>query len=270
MKKEITSQYQLSKTVNLKVFALLCFCTLLQANSLLLFAADYCGQPVPHDIAHEGYKQPTSSFVDNAFSDPDGAQMNEQPSQNQQALSGEAIYIPPGSSIPITLDRPIGSNISHVGETAYAYVSGNNYGIPSGTIAELVILMVEPAARGFSRPGKIQIGANRLILPNNQSVWLRGLIVDSRGKDKLVGQSGGSRVGRSLGKAALGAGLGAASGAGVGAIAKGNLAPAIWLGTAIGFVIGGIWAATAKGKEVTLPSGMQVFLSVSQGAQSSY
>ncbi|MDX1921107.1 MAG: hypothetical protein SFU25_10280 [Candidatus Caenarcaniphilales bacterium] len=225
-------------------------------------ASDYCGQPVPFDIANEGYEQ-NKGFAKDAFFDP-GEKSKD---QSTPTLSGNVVYIPPGATIPITLDRPIGSGFSKVGSIAYARMDSQMFGIPPGTIAELSVIMVEPSARFFGRPGRIQIASNRLIMPNGRSVWLRGLVVDRIGQSKLSGSTGGKRFAKSVSKVALGAGVGAASGLGIGAAADGRLGTATLVGAAIGAVIGGIWAAATKGQDVTLPQGMPVSLSVVEGAQ---
>ncbi len=243
----------------------LLYCSLCLLLSSSVRAADYCGQPVPHDIAHEGYKEP----VKNPFADPGaGSSSNQGMQGGQNTLSGQVIYIPPGSAIPLYLDRGISSSMTRLGDIAYAHIiNGERYGIPAGSIAELVILMVEPAGRSFGRPGRIQIGANRILLPNGNSIWIKGLIVDQAGNPSLQNQKRFSRFTNTAGKVALGAGVGAASGVAIGAAANGNLGTGALVGTAIGAVIGGIWAATQKGQDVMLPSGMPVVLSVNQGTQ---
>lgn len=253
---------QIKKIFSLSFIFQICF-LLLSFGVPQVFASDYCGQPVPQDIANEGFNQKEEEFVKDAFSDP-SQKSND---QSSPSLSGSVVYIPPGATIPITLDRAIGSGFSKTGGIAYARMDNQMFGIPPGTIAELVIVMVEPSARFFGRPGRIQIASNRLIMPNGRSVWLKGLIVDRLGQSKLSGQSGGKRFINNFGKVALGAGVGAASGLGIGAASNGKLGTATLVGSAIGAVVGGIWAAATKGQDVTLPQGMPVSLSVVEGAQ---
>jgi hypothetical protein len=250
--------------------ALTFFISLSLCGNLSLYASDYCGQPVPQDIASEGFKRTDGGSVEHPFGDPGSTWSGSSSSQNQ--LSGRIIFVPPGATIPLYLDRPLGSSLNRMGDTAYAYVAdGSTYGIPSGTVAELVILMVEPASRGFAKPGRMQIGVNRLILQNGQSVWMRGLVVDNKGDSRLQSQRRGARVINTAGKIALGAGVGAASGALAGAaIGNGNTGTGAIIGTAIGAVVGGIWAATVKGKDVFLPQGMTVLLTVKEGTQAYY
>jgi hypothetical protein len=246
---------------------------LMSTNSLCLLevkSADYCGQPIPRDLAEEGYE----SKVEKPFADPmEGNSSSKEKdtgnsgSYSQPPLRGQAVYIPPGASIPVYLDRAVGSGFSKVGEVAYGRVDGSNFGLPSGSIAEMVVLMVEPAKRGFAKPGRIQIGANRIILPNGQSVWLRGLVTNQKGDSKLSAQTGSKRAWNSAGKIALGSGAGALAGLGVGAISKGNLGTATLAGAGIGLVAGGIWAALVKGEEITVPAGVPLMLNVSEGAQ---
>lgn len=239
----------------------LIFTTLLASTA---FASDYCGQPVPYDIAQPGYNR----MIDNAFADPaaNHQSFNSQPTQIP-SLQGQAIYVPPGASLPIFLDRPIGSGFSRVGEIAYAHIQGLGFGIPQGTVAELTVLMSERANRGFAQAGRLQLGANRLILPTGQSIWLKGLVVDAQGRGALRGQTTGSRIGHSFGKVALGAGIGAASGAGIAYGANGQAGTGAVIGTVIGTVIGGIWAATTKGQDVLLPAGTQFYLNIVEGTQ---
>ena len=231
-----------------------------------VFASDYCGQPVPHDIAQPGYNK----MIDNAFADPkssSGGGFSGGNNQEMPSLQGQVVYVPPGAALPIFLDRPLGSGFSRIGEISYAYVQGTGFGIPQGTVAEITVLMVEPAGRGFARAGRLQLSANRLILPNGQSIWLKGLVVNAQGQTALKGQSTGSRVWHSVGKIALGAGIGAASGAGIGYGANGNVGTGAIIGTVVGTVIGGVWAGATKGQDVLLPSGTQFYLSVTEGTQ---
>lgn len=245
-----------------KVFLVVAFLNLTSFSS---FSADYCGQPIPRDMAHEGYEK----APDNPFADPGQNNGGSNNSQDKQ-LSGQVVYIPPGTSIPMSLDRPLGSGFSHMGDVAYGRIDGLMFGIPYGSVAELTVMMIEPASRVFGRPGRIQIGANRLILPNGQSVWMRGIVVDRLGENKLKGETGGRRTLKAVGKVALGSGIGAASGAGIAAISKGNAGTGAIAGTVIGVVIGGVWAAFSKGEEITLPTGKAVLLNVTDGAQISY
>ncbi|MDX1917935.1 MAG: hypothetical protein SFT81_02165 [Candidatus Caenarcaniphilales bacterium] len=187
------------------------------------------------------------------------------------ALVAQAIYIPPGATIPMYLDRPFSSGFSHVGDIGYARIANAaSFGIPTGSIAELVVLMVEPARRGFARPGRIQIGSNRLILPDGQSVYLRGLVINALGSSYLKRASGSQRFAQAVGKAALGAGVGALVGLITGAISGGTLGSATLVGAVAGVVVGGVWAAFSKGKDIELPSGLPVMLLVSDGAQATY
>lgn len=226
-------------------------------------ANDYCGHPIPQDIARQSSGKPP----DNPFADP-YAQSSR--GQQDQPLMGQVVYIPRGASLPVRLDRPVGSGISRVGDILYGRVEGGVFGIPPGSVAEMNVMMIEPASRMFARPGRIQIGANRLILPNGQSVWLRGIVIDRLGENQLKGESGGRRALKAAGKMALGAGLGTAAGAGIGAIADGKMGAAIATGAVIGVVIGGVWAALSKGQEITLPGGMPVLLNVTDGTHIMY
>ncbi len=246
----------------------ICLLVLINLNFQCL-ASDYCGQPIPKDISTEGYEKPDKPFADpSEYMENSGNNHNSGNNQNQgQNLSGHLIYIPPGSSMPLYLDRPVSSGFSHIGETFYGRVEGMSFGLPSGTMAELNILMVEASSRFFGKPGRLQIGVNRLILPNGQSVWLKGLVIDNKGQNQMAGQTKGKRFINAAGKVALGSGIGAASGAGIAAISKGNIGTGAIAGTIIGVVIGGIWAATQKGQDVMLPIGSNLLISVTEGTQ---
>ncbi len=246
-------------------------CFLILSNlAFQSLASDYCGQPIPRDISTEGYgKGPEKPFADPSEYMEGGGSNNNSHSNNNQSpnLSGHVIYIPPGSSMPLYLDRPISSGFSHIGETFYARVDGMTFGLPPGTMAELNILMVEGSSRFFGKPGRLQIGVNRLILPNGQSIWLKGLVVDNKGQNQLAGQTKGKRFINAAGKVALGSGIGAASGAGIASISKGNIGTGVVAGALIGVVIGGIWAATQKGQDVMLPTGSNLLITVTEGTQ---
>jgi hypothetical protein len=213
---------------------------------------------------YSGYNRP--KLAPTPFADP----LNP-PRQGETYLRGRLVSIPPGSTIPVVLDRAFGSEFSRLGEIGYARIpSTGSYGLPPGTLAEIVVIMVQPAKRWFNKSGKLQLSVNRFILPNGQSIWARGLVVDEAGLASLQGGSTAARIGGSLAKAALGSGIGAASGAGVSALSDGEAGVGAIVGAVTGAAIGGIWAASTKGRNVIIPAGKRVIVYVREGTQAYY
>ena len=224
------------------------------------------GQDSPlANIAQPGYQK---KMVPNAFADPSTQPLDSKINKQGPSLKGQVVYIPPGATIKVKLDRGVGSSFSRTGEILYAHINQSSFNLPADTVAEITVLMTQPARRGFARAGKIQLVCNRLILPNGKSIWLKALVTNQAGLPKFSGQSQYGRLGNSLGKVALGVGSGAIGGLITGAAAEGNLGIGTTIGAAIGAAFGGIWAAASKGKNITLTANSSVYLLVTEGAQS--
>lgn len=229
-------------------------------------SGDYCGQPIFQDLANEGYerdipdkfkfKDPSTFDTTNAFGHPEPG----------SGFKGLTLSIPPASEVPIILGQNISSATARPGDVAYAYVDMNQFNIPRGTMVELTILMAETGTKPFSRPGKLQIGANRLILPNKSSVWLKGLVLDRMKDSEFRSYGTGGRIVRTIGRVAIGTGVGAVAGLSAGAIFDKDKGTSTIVGTVIGAVVGGVWAAVSSGKDVVIPAGLPVSLSVAEGA----
>ncbi len=86
---------------------------------------------------------------------------------------------------------------------------------------------------------------------------------------KLQAETGGSRLAKGVGKAAVGAGLGAALGTAIGAISGGkkSVGKGAWSGAAIGGGLGALTEVASKGQELVIQSGSQLPVSLDQSLQ---
>ncbi|MFN5539519.1 MAG: hypothetical protein ACK481_05615 [Candidatus Melainabacteria bacterium] len=250
------------KRLDSSKFKALLFTVLIGSNLCLAsLSADYCAAPIDYDF---GQSDPIE-FIDGAFDDP----KDNQP-KSQDKVSGMNMRIVPGARIPMTLDRALGSGFSRMGEIAYGRLMANQaMGIPQGTIAEIVVMNSIPGERPFAKPGQIQLGVNRLILPSGESIWLGNASVSNMaGQSVMSGAQknrfgGNKRLWGSIGKVALGSGAGALAGLAIGAAGKAqNMGGAGLAGAGIGLLIGGFWAASSKGQDITLQTGTPINLSV--------
>ena len=186
-------------------------------------------------------------------------------------LRGRVVVAPAGSRFDATLSSPLSSGINRVGDVVTANVSsplvvGSDVVIPPGSQIIGQVVNAIPAARFMAGAGGIlEIRFTSIQTPDGQRYPLSASV--DTAQFKLQAETGGSRLAKGVGKAAVGAGLGAALGTAIGAIAGGMPGRGAWSGAAIGGGLGTLGAIASKGKELIIESGTQVPVLLDQSLQ---
>jgi len=166
------------------------------------------------------------------------------------------VTVPQGTEIAVTLSTAVGSATSQVGDiltatTTAPIVVGDRVAIPTGSTISGRVTGVDPASKGLDISEK----GGALVLAFDKVTTARGFstpmsaslarFAKSRGKTiGIIGGSaaGGALLGRILGDSTKDAAIGAAVGAGI--------------GTGI--------AAGTKGRELVIPAGTELALTLNQ------
>lgn len=220
--------------------------------------------------AQNGYQQPVEP--DDSYDQvlQHGTQQVAPP-QNGKPLRGRVVVAPAGAKFQASLAAPLSSGINQIGDIVTASVSsplviGSDVVIPAGSqIIGQVVNVVSAARFMAGSGGQLEIRFTSIQTPDGQRYPLSAS-VDST-ELKLQAETGGSRVAKGVGKAAVGAGLGAALGTAVGAIAGGMPGRGAWSGAAIGGGVGALSALASKGKELIIQGGTQLPISLDQSLQ---
>ena len=165
------------------------------------------------------------------------------------------VTVPQGTEVRLALDGPVGSSMSHVGDTFTARVTdpviaGDRVAMPAGSIVHGRVSEVTPAKKGLSgKQGALGLTFDKVVTPSGfgapVSAGWSGAGSGSGGKNaKIIGGTavGGALLGKMLGKNSKDARVGAA------------------LGGAIGTGI----AAGTKGEDVDLPAGSALTIKLEQ------
>lgn len=186
-------------------------------------------------------------------------------------LRGRVVVAPAGSRFDATLISTLSSGINRVGDIVTASVSsplvvGSDVVIPPGSQIIGQVVNSIPAARFMAGSGGVlEIRFTSIQTPDGQRYPLSASVDTTQ--FKLQAETGGSRLAKGVGKAAVGAGLGAALGTAIGAIAGGMPGKGAWSGAAIGGGLGTLGALASKGKELIIQSGTQVPVLLDQSLQ---
>ena len=233
-------------------------------NLLLVLVLTFIQLPV----LSQGYQQPIAP--DDSY---DRAIENRGPGIGtaQRPLRGKVIVAPAGSRFEATLVSTISSGISRVGDIVTATVStplviGSDVVIPGGSQVIGQVVNAIPARRFRAGAGGVlEIRFTAIQTPDGQRYPLSASVDTTQ--FKLQAETGGSRVAKGVGKAAVGAGLGAALGTAIGAIAGGMPGRGAWSGAAIGGGAGALTALASKGAELVLDSGTPLPVLLDQALQ---
>lgn len=166
------------------------------------------------------------------------------------------VTVPEGTSLHMTLTSPVGSATSQVGDTITAtttapIVIGDLVAIPAGSTVHGEVTNVDPATKGLKvseKGGSIVLTFTKVTTPGGESSPMSGSltsVASSKGKTAgIIGGSaaGGALLGKLLGKNTKDAAIGAVVGAGI--------------GTGV--------AAGTKGKEVVIPAGTELAITLDQ------
>lgn len=208
------------------------------------------------------------------FEDP-GEYYDQEPEIGTQArpLRGRVVVAPAGSRFDVTLATTLSSGINRVGDIVNATVSsplavGSDIVAPAGSLIVGQVVNAIPARRFRAGAGGVlEIRFTSIQTPDGQRYPLSASI--DANQFKLQAETGGSRLAKGVGKAAVGAGLGAALGTALGAISGGKkgVGKGAWSGAAIGGGLGALTALGSKGSELVLPSGSQLPVLLDQSLQ---
>lgn len=219
--------------------------------------------------AQEGYQQPLApaDSYDEVIHENRGFGIGT----TNRPLRGRVVVAPAGSRFDATLISTLSSGINRVGDIVTATVSapliiGSDVVIPNGSQVIGQIVNAIPARRFMAGSGGVlEIRFTSIQTPDGQRYPLSASVDTTQ--FKLQAETGGSRLAKGVGKAAVGAGLGAALGTAIGAIAGGMPGKGAWSGAAIGGGAGALGALASKGAELILQSGSQVPILLDQSLQ---
>lgn len=187
--------------------------------------------------------------------------------QDNVALRGRVSTIPKGTMLMIKLDQPISSFSNRMGDDLRATLENDIFisdsvALPAGSEVVGHVANVKSASH-MGKHGELDVQFTGVKTPSGMMIPIRANIVtkdntgilkgNTYGKDVLVG------VGYAAGGTGLGAVLGTASGSLIGATGAGAV-----FGTAMGGIAGIAYAMMRQGKEVVLPSGSRLSLSMEQ------
>jgi len=164
------------------------------------------------------------------------------------------VTVPEGTEVHMTLSSPVGSATSQVGDTVTgtvtsAVVVGDRVAIPVGSTIHGRVTGVDPATKGLKiaeKGGGIVLSFTKVTTPNgDSSVMSSSLTSLAKSKGKTAGIIGGSAAGGAILGKVLG---GSTKDAAIGAVVGGGI------GTGI--------AAGTKGKEVVIPAGTDLAITL--------
>lgn len=222
-------------------------------------------------FAQEGYQEPLG--VDDSYDQVLQNNRGPEAGTPRKPLRGRVVVAPAGARFDVALVSTLSSGLNRVGDTVTATVAsplviGSDVVIPSGSQVIGQVVNAIPAARFMAGAGGIlEIRFTSLQTPDGQKYPLSASVDTTQ--FKLQAESGGSRLAKGVGKAAVGAGLGAALGTALGAISGGKkgVGRGAWSGAAIGGGLGTLGALAGKGAELILQSGTQVSVVLEQNLQ---
>jgi type IV secretion system protein VirB10 len=193
------------------------------------------------------------------------------PAQTEAPRDPNALVIPAGSKIPLTLAQAISTKNAREGDAVYAttsfpFVVNERILVPAGTYIQGKIMHSEKAGRAGSKRAEILIHFTSMIYPTGYTVMLPGSVDNTPGADnKSVKDSEGtiqqdSNAGQRVEDAAKGAAVGATVGS-VGGLAAGGLNGARYGGLA-GIAGGVAWALLKHGPDVKLDIGTSIEMEI--------
>jgi hypothetical protein len=166
------------------------------------------------------------------------------------------VVVPEGTEVHLTLSSSVGSATSHVGDpvtgtTTAAVIAGERVAIPAGSTIHGRVTAVDPATKGLrvaEKGGGLVLSFTKVTTPAGESAPLVGSLTSlARSKGKTAGIIGGSAAGGAILGKILG---GETKDAAVGAVLGGGI------GTGI--------AAGTKGREVVIPSGTALVITLDE------
>jgi len=176
------------------------------------------------------------------------------PSDSPRVVAAVRLTVPQGTEVHVILSTPVGSETSQVGDTLTATTTnavlvGDRLAIPAGSIIRGRVTDVMAGTKGLKiseKGGAIVLSFNKVTTPRGDSEPMSAsfsTMASSSGKTAgIIGGSaaGGALLGKVLGGSTKNAALGAVVGGGI--------------GTGI--------AAGTKGKELKIPAGTDLILTL--------
>jgi hypothetical protein len=166
------------------------------------------------------------------------------------------LTVPGGTKLHMTLSSPVGSATSNpgdrvVGTTTSAIIVGDRVAIPAGSTIQGHVTAVDPATKGLKisdKGGSIALAFTKVTTPVGDSASMSSSLTSlASSKGKTAGIIGGSVAGGAILGKIIG---GHSKDAAIGAVVGGGI------GTGI--------AAGTKGKEVVIPAGTDVAITLDQ------
>jgi hypothetical protein len=187
-----------------------------------------------------------------------------------------AVVIPAGSKIPISLAQAISTKNAREGDpvyatTAFPFVLNEHVLVPAGTYIQGKIVHVERAGRVKGR-AEILIHFTSLIYPSGYTVMLPGAVENTPGAENkgVKDQEGTIQQDKDTGKkvedAAKGGAIGTVAGATAGGLATGGLNGAR-VGAGLGAATGVAWALLRHGPDVRLEVGTSIEMEIQRDVQ---
>jgi hypothetical protein len=200
----------------------------------------------------------------------DGQADAQAASELAPAKDPDAIVIPAGSRIPLTLAQAISTKNAREGDpvyarTAFPFVVNERVLIPAGTYIQGKITHTEHAGRSKKR-AEILIHFTSMIYPSGYTVMLPGSVQNTPGAENkaVKDQEGTIQQDKDTGKrvedAAKGAAVGGTVGT-IGGVAAGGLNGARYGGLA-GIAGGVAWALLKHGPELRLDVGTSIEMEI--------
>jgi len=178
------------------------------------------------------------------------------PSKSPGAPTLARLTVPSGTEVHVTLSTAVGSETSNVGDSLTATTTenieiGGRMAIPAGSIIRGSVSEVNPGTKGMDiseKGGSVVLTFNKVTTPRGDNEPLAASLTSmASSTGKTAGIIGGSAAGGALLGKILG---GDSKDAAVGAVVGGGIGTAIVAGT--------------KGKELKIPAGTDLILTLSE------
>lgn len=214
---------------------------------------------------------PTNVFAQNMINLPpiQAGQPNATNIYQQDTISlrGRISTIPTGTMLMIKVDQPISSSISHVGEPISATLENDIFindaiAIPAGSEVMGQVASVQPSTH-LGKHGSIDIRFHTVKAPDGTAVPIRAHIVTTDQTGVLKGDTYTKDVLKGLGFAAGGTAAGTLMGLSAGSLIGSAGAGAVF-GLGLGALGGMSYALIRKGKDVMVPSGSRMSITLDQ------
>lgn len=183
------------------------------------------------------------------------------------ALRGRVSTVPKGTMLMIKLDTPVNSESSHMGEEITATLENDIFinesiAVPAGSEVQGQVASVTPATH-MGKHGAVDVRFMSVKTPDGQLIPIRAHVVTTDQSGILKGDTYTKDVVKGVAIAAGGTGVGTLMGLSAGSLVGAAGAGAL-LGLGAGAVGGLSYALIRKGKNVTIPTGARMSITLDQ------